>query len=206
MINTLPFQLTWVLLSFWMGALPLSLWVTRLLAGKDPRAVGDHNPGATNALKAGGWRVGLAALMLDVSKGAFPVGMAAFVFNWDTSILFLVAIAPLFGSAFSPFLGFKGGKSLAVSLGIWIGLTLWQVPLVILPVLTAAFLVVNNAGVAVLTTLLVLGVYILTIDRDTTHFMVYVLQFSVLLAKHLEDLNKPLELRGWLRRLIKIQK
>ncbi len=205
MIDTLPFQLTWAILSFWIGALPLSLWITRLTTGHDVRAVGDKNPGATNALRAGGWRVGLAALLLDVSKGAFPVGMAAFVFGWDTFILFLVAIAPLFGSAFSPFLGFKGGKSLAVSLGIWVGLTLWQVPLVILPVLTAAFLVVNNAGLAVLTTLLVLGAYILTVDRNTTHFMVYVLQFSVLLARHMEDLNKPLELRGWLKRLLNIK-
>lgn len=205
MINTLPFQLFWVLLSFWIGALPLSLWVAHLMTGRDVRTVGDKNPGATNALRAGGWRVGLAALLLDVSKGAFPVGMAAFVFGWDTFILFLVGIAPLFGSAFSPFLGFKGSKSLAVSLGIWIGLTLWQVPLVILPVLTAAFLVVNNSGLAVLTTMLVLGTYILTVDRDTTHFMVYVLQFSVLLAKHMDDLNKPLELRGWLKRLLNIK-
>jgi glycerol-3-phosphate acyltransferase PlsY len=68
-------NLLFILLSFTLGALPLSVWVTEL-AGKDPRAVGDHNPGATNALKAGGKGLGLAALLLDVSKAAAPVGLA----------------------------------------------------------------------------------------------------------------------------------
>jgi glycerol-3-phosphate acyltransferase PlsY len=52
----------WILFAFILGSLPFSVWVTRL-AGKDPRTVGDHNPGATNALKAGGKWVGLAALV-----------------------------------------------------------------------------------------------------------------------------------------------
>ena len=62
------------------GSLPFSLWVGRWLAGRDVREAGEHNPGATNALRVGGWRVGLVALMLDISKGALPVGLAQYVF------------------------------------------------------------------------------------------------------------------------------
>jgi len=203
MIASIPFQLTWVLISFWIGALPLSLWASRIMTGKDTRGVGDHNPGATNALKVGGWRVGLVALMLDVSKGAFPVGMATYIFGYSGFILFLIGLAPLLGSAFSPFLGFKGGKSLAVTLGIWIGLTLWRVPVVVLPVLVVAFLIVDNSGVAVLTTLLVLGIYLYTIEGNLNFFAVYIIQFSILIGKHMDDFKKPLELRPWLNRLLK---
>ena len=63
------------------GSLPFSLWVGRWMAGRDVREAGDHNPGATNALRVGGWRVGLVAFMLDISKGALPVGLAQHVFE-----------------------------------------------------------------------------------------------------------------------------
>ena len=42
-----------------------------------------------------------------------------------------MAIAPIAGHAFSPFLGFHGGKALAVTFGIWSGLTVWIVPTIL---------------------------------------------------------------------------
>ncbi len=42
----------------------------------------------------------------------------------------LIAIAPVLGHVFSPFLKFRGGKAIAVSLGVWIGLTIWKASLV----------------------------------------------------------------------------
>ncbi len=65
------------------GSLPFSLWVGRWLAGRDVRVASDHNPGATNALRVGGWRVGLVAFTLDISKGALPVGLAQYVFAYN---------------------------------------------------------------------------------------------------------------------------
>ena len=105
--------LLWLFFSFLSGALPLSVWVTKL-AGKDPRAVGDHNPGATNALKAGGKWVGLAALLLDVSKAAAPVGLAYQIFDIRGPEMVALALAPMLGHAYSPFLGFKGDRKSVV--------------------------------------------------------------------------------------------
>jgi hypothetical protein len=107
----------WLLIvAFLLGALPLSVWVTHL-AGKDPRAVGDKNPGATNALKAGGKWVGLAALMLDISKAAAPVGLAYQILGLDGPWMVAIALAPSLGHAYSPFLRFQGGKALATVSG-----------------------------------------------------------------------------------------
>jgi glycerol-3-phosphate acyltransferase PlsY len=197
------YQFLWCLFAFFLGSLPLSLWTTRLMTGKDSRAVGDHNPGSVNALKTGGWRVGLPAFLLDVSKAAFPVGMAAYVFQWNGVALIFIALAPLFGSAFSPFLGFAGGKSLAVSLGIWIGLTLWQIPLVILPVLTLTFVVVNNSGFAVLVTLIVLGLYLFFVDPASSFILIYLVMAIILISKHRHELRGPFPLRGWVKRLLR---
>lgn len=118
----------WILLAFLSGALPLSYWLGRLALGVDIRDYGDGNPGAANVWRAGGAGWGWLAILLDYFKGAVPVGLANFVFGVDGGWLTAVALAPILGHAFSPFLRFRGGKALAVTFGIWSGLSLWLVP------------------------------------------------------------------------------
>jgi glycerol-3-phosphate acyltransferase PlsY len=179
--------LFWFTLSFVSGALPLSVWVTKLAARRDPRAVGDHNPGATNALKAGGKWVGLAALLLDVSKAAAPVGLAYQIFDMRGFAMAAIALAPMLGHAYSPFLKFKGGKALATALGVWIGLTLWDVPLVALVGITVWFVLLKNSGWAVLLTLAGMAVYLYFFRREPLFFWVLGLQTVLLLWKHRAD-------------------
>ena len=184
------------------GSLPFSLWVGRWLAGRDVREAGDHNPGATNALRVGGWRVGLVAFMLDISKGALPVGLAQYVFAYYGLQLLLLALATLVASAFSQFLNFSGGKSLSVSLGIWIGLTLWRVPFIALVALSGAYLTMDNAGLAVLTALLAMGAYLVLLQPDGVLLAVWGVMCVVLLVKHRADFARKVELRGWVKRLL----
>lgn len=184
----------YTLFSFLCGALPFSVWLSRW-AGRDAREVGDHNPGATNALKAGGWGVGLLAFALDIFKGAFPVGLAWFVLGWRGWEIAPIALAPMFGHAFSPFLNFHGGKSLAVSLGIWIGLTLWRMPLFILPPLVLTFLFIDNSGWAVSAALLSLGVGV-WLEGEPALWAVYLPMAAFLLWKHRAELRQPIIFRA----------
>ncbi|MGB3717614.1 MAG: glycerol-3-phosphate acyltransferase [Candidatus Promineifilaceae bacterium] len=124
-------ELIWIVLAFLCGSLPLSVWLGRVALGKDIRQFGDGNPGAANVWRAGGPGWGMLAVLLDFLKGVFPVGLANFVFGVEGVALVIVAIAPIAGHAFSPFLGFHGGKALAVTFGIWAGLTLWIVPTIL---------------------------------------------------------------------------
>jgi glycerol-3-phosphate acyltransferase PlsY len=146
--------LFWVLLAFISGALPFSVWVGRLALRTDIRRYGDHNPGATNVLRAGskGW-AGLA-LFLDMMKGAVPVGAAWFFGGLAGWSLALVALAPVLGHAWSPFLGFKGGKAIAVTGGVWAGLTVGWGVLVLALLLVFWHLIIKPDGWAVLLTLL----------------------------------------------------
>jgi acyl phosphate:glycerol-3-phosphate acyltransferase len=182
-------DLLWILLAFLSGSLPLSIWVTRL-AGKDPRLVGDRNPGATNALKAGGKWVGLAALLLDVSKAVIPVGLAYQIFGLRGPEMVVIALAPMLGHAYSPFLKFKGGKALATALGVWIGLTIWDVPLVALVGVTIWFILLKNSGWTVLLTLFGMAVYLLLVKPELLFLWVLGLQSVLLLWKHRDDLHK----------------
>ena len=60
----------WALAGFLVGAVPFAVILGRAASGKDIRQVGDGNPGAANAWKAVGSRLGIAAVAIEILKGA----------------------------------------------------------------------------------------------------------------------------------------
>jgi glycerol-3-phosphate acyltransferase PlsY len=188
-------QLLWAVLAFFLGALPLSVWVGRLAARRDIREVADHNPGATNVLRTGGFGWFIVAMSLDISKAAAPVGLATHIFGWDGWPLLLIALAPPLGHAFSPFLGGKGGKAVAAVFGVWIGLTIWQVPVVCLAALAFWFLWLRTSGwVVVLTMTTVLGALLLW-RPEPLLMAVAAAQIALLAYTHRADLSRRPVLR-----------
>jgi acyl phosphate:glycerol-3-phosphate acyltransferase len=123
--------ITWSILGFISGSIPFSYLLAKLISGKDVRDYGDGNPGAVNAFKAAGWRIGLLALLSDYLKAALPVGIAHFILGINGWEIVPVAIAPVLGHAFSPFLKGRGGKAVAATFGMWTGLTLAEGPVVL---------------------------------------------------------------------------
>lgn len=172
------------LVAFLSGSLPFALWVGRLWLGRDVRAVGDGNPGATNAYRAGGPALGVVVLLLDVTKGVLPIVLAQDVLGLSGVSLALVAALPVAGAAFSPFLGFRGGKALAVLLGTWIGLTLWTIPLVaVVTIVVAVFLVEPDGwAVAIALAAMLLGVLLWVPERALVLTML--VQAAIILWKH----------------------
>lgn len=121
--------LFWSLVGFFLGSIPFSLLLGILFAKQDIRTVGDGNPGGTNALKAGGLKVGIPAILLDIAKGFLPVYLAQKYGVTDWSLI-PVALSPVLGHAFSPFLRFRGGKALGATGGAWVGIVgLWAFPI-----------------------------------------------------------------------------
>lgn len=123
-------DIVWVIMAYFAGSIPFSFILGQVFSASDIRRVGDRNPGAVNAWKAGGARVGVPALILDFTKGMIPV-MLAVQAGISSYTLTAVALAPIAGHAFTPFLGFRGGKAVAVTMGVWTGLTLWEAPVFI---------------------------------------------------------------------------
>ncbi len=120
----------WLLLAYLSGALPWSVWLGRLFFRVDPRQQADHNPGAANAFRAAGWRLGVSVLVLDFLKAFLPVLVAAWGMDFPDGELFWIALMPTVGHAFSVFLRFRGGRALVTMFGVWAGLTLYEAPLV----------------------------------------------------------------------------
>lgn len=194
--------LFWILSSFLAGSLPFSVWVGKLALGKEIQQYGDKNPGATNVWRAGGLPWFIIAMMLDISKGAAPVGLAYQVFGLRGWAMAAVALAPPLGHAFSPFLGGRGGKAIAATFGVWIGLTLLEMPLVALVALGFWFSLVAVSGWAVMLTLLSMLAYLMVANPDPVLVAVLVGQLLLLGWTHRLDLQKWPQIRPFWQRLI----
>ena len=176
--------IVWVLLSFLSGSLPFSVWIGALVLQTDIRTIGDGNPGASNVWKAGGALWGVWAIVLDFAKGAIPVVIFNDWVELEGWKLTAVALAPILGHAFSPFLRFQGGKALAVTFGIWTGLTLWFAPTVLGIVFGIWLTIVKNDAWAVMLGLLTLLLAFLLFDNNPVYLSVWVGCFLILGWKH----------------------
>jgi acyl phosphate:glycerol-3-phosphate acyltransferase len=198
-MNSNLLTLAWMSLgAFTLGSLPFSVWLGRLFLHKDIRIFGDHNPGAANIFRAGSPVLGMAAVLLDIGKGV-PFILLARANGMSQTQTVLVGICAILGHAFSPFLRFHGGKGVAVTFGVLIGLgnPHWLFPfcaaavfgLVILednpwimllaPAETIAFLILTRGGVLPVT------------------FMLFVQILFV--YKYLSDVEGPPRLRAFFR-------
>ncbi len=113
-------------LCFLAGSLPFAVWIGKLLYNKDVRQFGSGNPGATNTLRTLGPTPALIVLLLDIAKGMAGV-LIPYFFYEGSLLLHEEAMAlggglSVLGHIFSPFLGFKGGKGVATTVGVMIAL------------------------------------------------------------------------------------
>lgn len=121
--------MTWLflVLAYLLGSIPTSYLVGRL-RGIDLRHHGSGNLGATNAFRVLGWRSALPVMFLDVAKGWFPTVLFPF---WDGAAPLEWALAygaaAILGHVFSVFVGFRGGKGVATSGGVFLALAPWAV-------------------------------------------------------------------------------
>ena len=194
--------LIWIAFAFFCGSLPFSVWLGQLALDKDIRRFGDANPGAINVFRAGGKGWGWIAIILDILKGVIPVGLANYGAHLTEWPLALIALVPVAGHAFSPFLRFKGGKAIAVSLGIWCGLTLYLVPSVLGLILGVYIVVLTNNGWSTVLGFASLVVYLLIGAVPVWMLGVWLGNLLIIIWKHRADLKQPTALRPWVKRLL----
>jgi len=195
--------LLWMAIGFLLGAMPFSYWLGRLILHTDIRHYGDGNPGAINAWRAGGWRVGLPAMLLDYLKAAVPTGVAHYVFLVSGWGLLGVALAPVLGHAFSPFLGFRGGKALSTTFGVWTGLTLWEGPTILGGFLSLFYLLQREDAWSAILGMLAFLVYLLVRQPDSLTVTIWAGNMLILTWKHRHGLRLIPQPRPWLSNLLK---
>lgn len=187
--------LFFTLLGFFLGSIPFSLLLPRLIKGTDVRRFGDGNPGAANAFKAGGRLCGVLSLLLDFFKGCIPVLLAKFSFQIDGLWLIPIAIAPIAGHAYSPFLGFHGGKAITTTFGIWTGLTLFQAPLLLGGFCAIALYFIKPPAWATVLAFVSFLVTCAFLRMEAVLLMIGLVNFLIILHKHFPDLKQAIKIR-----------
>ena len=115
------------LVSYLAGAIPFGLLIARQLKGIDIRSVGSGNIGATNVGRLLGFRFFLLVFALDLLKGliptlGLPLALRSLGVPVSADLPVLIGLAAILGHNFPVYLGFKGGKGVATSLGVLLAL------------------------------------------------------------------------------------
>lgn len=105
-----------LLVAYLLGSISFAVIVVRAVSGKDIRAQGSGNAGATNVLRAYGKKPALLVALLDVAKGTAAVLLMrlATADPWWSAA---AGLAVVLGHVFPVFYGFRGGKGVATAVG-----------------------------------------------------------------------------------------
>lgn len=114
-----------LILSYFLGSIPVGLITGKLTKGIDIRDYGSGNIGATNVLRTLGPGPATVVFIGDTVKGYFAVLLALKYVTaaYSPYIVIAAGLLSIIGHSLSPFLRFKGGKGVATSLGVIIGMS-----------------------------------------------------------------------------------
>lgn len=107
-----------VALGYLCGSIPFGVIITSFFAGKDVRAEGSGNIGATNVARVAGRKWGALVLLLDAAKGSVPVLLGLWLAPSVPLLHVAIGAAAFLGHVFPVWLEFKGGKGVATALGV----------------------------------------------------------------------------------------
>jgi glycerol-3-phosphate acyltransferase PlsY len=186
--------------AFWLGACPFSVWIGRWLLGKEIRDYGDTNPGAANVLRAGGRKAFVLAVILDVAKGVPFVILAHSLFGLPEPIVLAIGLCPILGHAFSPMLRLRGGKAIAVTIGVLIALPQTNMLITFL-----AFMLLGYLFIEIDAWVVILGatgslVYLLIAKGGSWEALFMLCVLAILVTKHFADLKTIPRFKGKLIR------
>jgi len=111
-----------IIASYLLGAIPTSFIVVKRIKGMDLRTVGSGSLGATNLYRVLGLKFAVPVALFDALKGATPVAIFGPWAGLGVTGSLVLGIIAVFGHVFSVFVSFKGGKGVATSAGIVLGL------------------------------------------------------------------------------------
>lgn len=137
-----------LVLGYLCGTIPFGLILTKSAGLGDIRSIGSGNIGATNVLRTGNKKVAALTLILDALKGTVPALLMGWLFGPQAAIL--AGLAAFFGHLFPMWLGFKGGKGVATTIGVLFGLY-WPLGLIFIAVWIAMAALFRISSLSALT-------------------------------------------------------
>ena len=122
-LSLAPEYLAAFVFGYLCGSIPFGVLITRFAGAPDVRTIGSGNIGATNVLRTGHKALAAATLLGDMLKGTVAVLVIIYVFGREVALS--AALGAFLGHLFPVWLKFKGGKGVAIYIGLLLGFGLW---------------------------------------------------------------------------------
>ena len=183
-----------IITAYLLGNISTSYIVAKRLAGVDIRTQGSVNAGSTNVLRTLGKKAGALTFIGDVLKGLIAVLIARFIAYGvnldDTTCAYIAVVAVVLGHNYPVFLGFKGGKGVATSLGSMLGMN----PLVALLCLGFFIIIVAITKYVSLGSILGIGLspVIMMLNHNTKGVLVTLFLTISVAITHKENIKRLL--------------
>jgi glycerol-3-phosphate acyltransferase PlsY len=178
--------------SYLLGAIPTSYLAGKLGRGIDLREHGSRNLGATNVYRILGWKYAVPVGLIDIAKGAIPVLLLGPAVAEGEIFPLLCGIAAVVGHVFSVFVRFRGGKGVATSAGVVLGMA----PLAVGVALVIWALLVWLTGYVSLGSIVAAAVFPVLVHvlypARREHLWVYVALAAVIIWMHRANLRRLL--------------
>ncbi len=184
-------------LSYLLGSIPTAYIFGKLLKGIDIREHGSKNVGATNAFRVLGKGPGAAVLILDIIKGIVAVVFVAGLLDASVTGCIIAAVAAVCGHNWTCFLNFKGGKGIATTLGVLIGLTV-VIPqarmavLLCLGLWIAIFLISRIVSLSSLITAVCLPAFMIVFNVPTSMIILSIVFCVFIVIRHQPNIHRLL--------------
>lgn len=185
-------MMEWLLvpLAYLTGSVSSAIIVCGMMGLADPRENGSGNPGATNVMRIGGKKAAAITLFGDALKGLLPVILAKFL-GADSLILSLVVFAAFLGHLYPVFFEFKGGKGVATSLGVALGVD-WLLGAAVAGTWFVVYKIGKISSLSALVAALLAPIYVWLIVKDVMLVATFALMSLVLLWRHKSNIQRLL--------------
>jgi acyl phosphate:glycerol-3-phosphate acyltransferase len=185
-------MMEWLLvpLAYLTGSVSSAIIVCKMMGLADPRENGSGNPGATNVMRIGGKKAAAITLFGDAMKGLLPVLLAK-ALAVDSLILSLVVFAAFLGHLYPIFFDFKGGKGVATSLGVALGVA-WLLGLAVFGTWFVVYKIGKISSLSALVAATLAPLYVWLIVGDVSLVVTFGIISLILLWRHKGNIQRLL--------------
>ena len=176
-------------LSYLLGSIPFGMVITKIMGLGDLRRIGSGNIGATNVLRTGSKLAAFLTVVLDGGKGLVAVLFAGIILGYTAALI--AGLFSFLGHLYPIWLKFKGGKGVAVFLGVLLAVNFWAGLATCMTWLATAIIIrISSAAALVSSTLAPLWLYL--IGSDSAALMATILAMLIW-VKHMENIKRILK-------------
>jgi glycerol-3-phosphate acyltransferase PlsY len=181
-----------ILFGYLAGGIPTGYLIVKRLKGYDIRTKGSGNPGTANVYRNAGPLAGAITLVVDALKGFAPVFLSISLQPRRPELAIACGAAAIIGHNWTPLLGFKGGKGVATSAGVF--LALLPLPMgATIAVFALAVWLSGHISVGSMTAAIGLPVAAVLLHSQTAYCIAAACSGVLIIYKHIPNVKRLLE-------------